>query len=170
MPKRYGFVLLLAALPVAAMAAEILHVSGTGAQRDIACATGQDVSISGRGHRLALTGPCGEVEIRGSGHVVSFDTARSLIVSGIDNEARGGKAGRLSVDTTRNTVSASIGVDVGASDIAVAGADQTVDITLTGPAALAVHGTRNRILWQAATGVPAPTVEISGVDNRAARR
>ena len=170
MPKRLGFVVLVAALPVGAAAAETLHVSGAGAQRDIACSAGEDVSISGSGHRLDLSGSCGAVEIRGSGHVVSFDTARSLQVSGIDNQARGGRAGELSVDTTRNSVSASIRAEAGSSEISVAGAEQKLDLTLAGPATIAVHGTRNSVLWSTQAGAPAPSVSISGIDNRVARR
>ena len=170
MPIRYCLTAVVLLAPLTAVTAETLHITGAGSERDIACEDGQDISVTGTRHKLALTGRCGAVEIRGSNHKVSFETAQSLYVSGTGNSASGTVVAKLSVDATRNRVLTAVKSVDGPAEIEVAGADQALDLRLDSPATVSVHGTRNRVQWRLAAGVRPPAVSISGIENKVARR
>lgn len=170
MPIRYCLASALVLAPLTASAAETLHITGVGSERDIACEDGQEISITGAGHKLTLTGGCGAVEIRGRGHTVSFETAQSLYVSGIGSSATGRSVTKLTVDATRNRVVTAVKASEGPAEIEVAGADQQLDLRLGSAATVSVHGTRNRVQWEPAAGVKPPAVSISGIENKVARR
>jgi hypothetical protein len=169
-PARYCLASLLVLCPVLAQAADTLQISGARSERDIACEDGQDVSISGMQHKIALTGSCGQVEIHGSGHDVTFETAQALYVTGIGNAATGRSVGKLTVDATRHRVSTAVLAVDAVAEVEVSGADQALELALAGPAKITVHGARNKVRWQAGAGVKAPAVEIAGIENSVARR
>lgn len=158
------------ALPAAAQAAQVLQVEGARSSRDFACEDGQDVSISGAGHKVVLTGDCGALAIHGSGHEVSFETARSLQVSGIRNGATGKTVGKLTVDATQNRVATAVKANEGRAEIAIAGAEQVVELRLGGPASITVQGAKNRVDWTAEAGVEPPDVAMAGIDNKVGKR
>lgn len=170
MPIRYSLACAIILLPLAAQAADTLQISGVSSERDIACEDGQDVSISGMRHKLALSGRCGLVEIHGSGHDVTFETAQALYVTGIGNAATGGSVGKLTVDATRHRVSTAVLAVDAVAEVEVSGADQALELKLGGPAKITVNGARNKVRWQAGAGVKAPAVEIAGIENSVARR
>lgn len=153
---------------VPACAAEI-RVEGAQMSRDFACEDGQDVEISGAGHKVVLTGRCGAVNVHGADHIVSFETARELAVSGVSNTVEGGTTGGLVIETAKNKVKATVKAAETAR-IDVSGADQKLALTLAGPAQIEVQGAKNAVEWRAETGVKAPSVSAGGIENRISRR
>lgn len=153
---------------VPACAAEI-RVEGAQMSRDFACEDGQDVEISGAGHKVVLTGRCGAVNVHGADHIVSFETARELAVSGVSNTVEGGATGGLVIETAKNKVKATVKAAETAR-IDVSGADQKLALTLAGPAQIEVQGAKNAVEWRAETGVKAPSVSAGGIENRISRR
>ncbi len=151
-----------------ASAAEI-RVEGAQMSRDFACEDGQDVSISGAGHKVVLTGRCGAVNVHGADHIVSFETAREIAVSGIANTVEGGTTGGLVVETAKNKVKATVKAAETAK-IDVSGADQKLELTLAGPTQIEVQGAKNAVEWRAEAGIKAPSVSAGGVENRISRR
>lgn len=156
------------ALVVPAAAAEI-QVEGARMSRDFACEDGQDVAISGAGHKVVLTGRCGAINVHGSDHTLSFETAGELVVSGVANKVEGGTIGGLVVETAKNQVKATMKAAETAK-VDVSGADQTLELTLAGATQIDVQGAKNAVTWQAESGVKAPSVSAGGVDNRISRR
>lgn len=156
------------ALMVPAYAAEI-RVEGAQMSRDFACEDGQDVSISGAGHKVVLTGRCGAVSVHGADHVLSFEAAREITVSGIANKVEGGTTGGLTVETAKNQVKAMVKAAETAK-IDVSGADQKLELTLAGPTQIEVQGAKNVVEWRAEAGVKAPSVSAGGIENRISRR
>uniref|UniRef100_A0A9E7ZR86 DUF3060 domain-containing protein n=1 Tax=Bosea sp. NBC_00436 TaxID=2969620 RepID=A0A9E7ZR86_9HYPH len=153
-------------LPV--YAAEI-RVEGAQMSRDFACEDGQDVEISGAGHKVVLTGRCGAIEVHGADHALSFETARELAVSGVSNTIEGGTTGGLVVETAKNQIRATVKAAETAK-IDVSGADQKLELTLAGPTQIEVQGAKNIVEWRTETGVKAPSVSAGGIENRISRR
>lgn len=153
---------------IPAYAAEI-RVEGAQMSRDFACEDGQDVMISGVGHKVVLTGRCGAVSVHGADHVLSFETARELAVSGIANKVEGGTTGGLVVETAKNQVKAMVKA-VETARIDVSGADQKLELTLAGPTQIEMQGAKNVVEWHAEAGVKAPSVSAGGIENRISRR
>ncbi len=151
-----------------AVAAEI-RVEGAQMSRDFACEDGQDVSISGAGHKIVLTGRCGAVSVHGADHTVTFEGAGMLMVSGISNTVEGGTTGGLVVEVAQNKVKATVKAAETAK-IDVSGADQALELTLAGPAQVELQGVKNVVEWRAESGVKAPSVSAGGVENRISRR
>ena len=151
-----------------ASAAEI-RVEGAQMSRDFACEDGQDVSISGAGHKVVLTGRCGAVNVHGADHTVTFEGAGNLVVSGVSNIVEGGTAGGLVVEVAQNKVKATVKAAETAK-IDVSGADQVLELTLAGPTQVELQGVKNVVEWRAESGVKAPLVSAGGVENRISRR
>ena len=155
-------------LMLPANAAEI-RVEGAQMSRDFACEDGQGVEISGAGHKIVLTGRCGAVSVHGADHVVSFETAKELAVSGVSNTVEGGTTGGLVVETAKNKVKATVKAAETAK-IDVSGADQKLELTLAGPTQIEVQGAKNAVEWRAEAGIKAPSVSAGGIENRISRR
>lgn len=155
-------------LIVPAAAAEI-RVEGAQMSRDFACEHGQDVMISGVGHKVVLSGRCGAVNVHGADHVLSFEAARELAVSGVANMVEGGTTGGLIVETAKNQIKAAVKA-AGTAKIDVSGADHMLELTLAGPAEIEVQGAKNAVAWRTEAGVKAPSVSAGGIENRISRR
>ena len=168
MKAKFAAFLAPLALALPAYAAEI-RVEGSQMSRDFACEDGQDVEISGAGHKIVLTGRCGAVGVHGADHVLSFETAREMAVSGIGNRIEGGTTGGLTVETAKNQVKATVKAAETAK-IDVSGADHKLELTLAGPTQIEVQGAKNVVEWRAESGVKAPSVSAGGVENRISRR
>lgn len=166
-PKFAAFLALI--IPIAPVSAAEIRVEGAQMSRDFACEDGQDVSISGAGHKVVLTGRCGAVNVHGADHIVSFETARELAVSGVSNTVEGGTTGGLVVEVAQNKVKATLKA-AEAAKIDVSGADQALELTLAGPTQIEVQGVKNVVEWRAENGVKAPSVSAGGVENRISRR
>lgn len=151
-----------------AFAAEI-RVEGARMSRDFACEGGQDVMISGAGHKIVLTGRCGAVSVHGADHKLSFEAAGELVVSGIANRVEGGVAEGLVVETAKNQVQVTVKAAETAK-IDVSGAEQRLELTLAGPAQIEIQGAKNAVEWRAEAGVKAPSVSATGIENRISRR
>lgn len=149
--------------------AEGIAISGVGQSRDFTC-NGEDVTISGQGHMVALKGSCGAIAVHGSGYSVTFEESTSLAVSGAQNKASGGSTGNLTVETAENTVSTKVHAGETAAEIDVSGADHTIELELTGPAKIEVGGAKNSLSWTAATDVGEPSISTSGIENRIVKR
>lgn len=156
-------------VPMAPAVAAEIRVEGVQMSRDFACEDGQDVSISGAGHKIMLTGRCGAVNVHGADHTVTFEGAGKLMVSGISNQVEGGTTGELVVEVAQNKVKATVKAAETAK-IDVSGADQALELTLAGPVQIEVQGAKNVVEWRAENGVKAPSVSAGGVENRISRR
>jgi hypothetical protein len=58
---------------------------GQGLVQSHACAANEDVSVSGQGHTLTLTGPCRTFNVAGQGNKIVTDFAERINVSGMNN-------------------------------------------------------------------------------------
>ncbi|MBD9398502.1 DUF3060 domain-containing protein [Pseudomonas sp. PDM11] len=157
---------LLAGMALTALAqAEPLNIEGIGLSRDVSC-KGQDVNISGNANVIHLKGDCGAVEVSGSEHKVTLDTAKSLSVSGAEHEVVAERVNGLSVDTTDNQVRATVAGGEQPALVEVTGADQTLDLQFEGAVKLDVGGTNQQVRWRGEE----PEVQMSGIDNRVERQ
>ena len=147
-----------------AFAAESLKIEGVGISREVPC-DGEDVEIYGAENRIELTGTCGKVIVYGSGHEVTFATAREMLVSGVGHKVRGGRTGALGVDITQNEVEATIKPKDGPARVEVAGAQQTLKLILAGASTLQVNGADNAVEWKTADGAPKPKISSMGAAN-----
>ena len=146
------------------LAAEALKIEGVGISREVPC-DGEDVGIYGAENRIELTSACGKVIVYGSGHEVTFETAREMLVSGVGHKVRGGQTGALGVDVSQNEVEATIKPREGSAKIEVAGAQQKVKLVLAGASTLQVNGADNAVEWKIADGAPKPKISSMGAAN-----
>ncbi len=157
---------LLAAMALASLAhAEPLNIEGIGLSRDVSC-KGQDVNISGNANVIHLKGDCGAVEIAGSEHKVTLDTAKSLSVSGAEHEVAAERVNALSVDTTDNQVRTTVAGGEQPALVEVTGADQVLDLQFEGLVKLDVSGSDQQVRWRG----DEPEVQMSGIDNKVERQ
>ena len=158
---------LLAALPAppSARAAPPLEIGGANQEREVDCG-GRDVTVSGFGNRITLSGKCGAVIVGGARHVVALPSAASLDVSGEGNTVtvQGEVRGLLLVNGARERVEAGVGTGPEAR-VEVNGAETQLRLRLAGPTRVSLAGARHQLLWTAPPGVPAPQAEISGEGN-----
>lgn len=159
---------LVAIAPVMAFAEEIT-VEGVQMSRDFSC-DGQDVVIAGQGNTVELTGRCGDIRVIGADHVVRFDEAKSLVVSGMSNKATGGDTGALVVETHKNKVQAKLKSEGTPAEASVSGADQEVSLTVGSAAKINVQGSNNELNWTAENGVKAPAISTSGIGNKISKK
>lgn len=160
---------ILLALPLAAHAQtadapedEEVVIEGIGLSQTIPC-EGRNIGIYGSGNKIGLTGDCGNVLVHGSTHEVSIETARAVTVSGADHTVLADTIAALSVETTGHVVTASLSGDP--AEVAVNGADQTLNLTLASPATIDIGGTEQVVNWSLAGDAPEPRIQIGGIDN-----
>lgn len=151
-----------------AMADEI-DITGADLSRDIHCAS-SDVSISGVGNTITLTGQCKSVQVVGSNHNVTFEIAETVSVSGAANKIAGGASNHLQVDVADNEVQSTLKPDAGGSStLNVTGSKNVVAVSLEGPATIDVAGSNQNVTWTSGQDVVAPKVQISGIKNAVKR-
>ena len=141
--------------------AEALTIEGVGISRDLDCG-GKDVGIYGAENAIALTGRCGLITVHGSKHRVSFEEGAALAVTGADNRVTGGGAQDVSVGTTQNTVTATLGGVNAPGTLEVSGAQNRVTLVLAGPTRFAVRGLEHAVEWKRAEAALNPEVTASG--------
>lgn len=71
--------------PPAPLAGPINSVDGWGGDRTVACDNGT-LYVSGGNHVVTVTGNCDALNVSGTGHKVTVDSANSIMVSGTSNE------------------------------------------------------------------------------------
>lgn len=158
--------MLVASLLMAGVAhAQPIELDGIGLSRGVPC-LGKDVNISGNANKINLTGKCGAVEVYGSDHEVSLETATSLEVSGVDNRVTANSVGRLLVDTNKNYVQTGVAGNGQAAIVEVSGAEHELDLELKGPAQITLDGIDNRLKWSG----DEPTFSTSGVGHQINRQ
>ena len=158
----------LAQAPVPAAPGEIA-VQGRNQQREFRC-EGQDVTLSGEGHRVTLSGACGVVLVEGFGHVVTLADAARLEVTGAQSSVTAsGGISAIAIFGRRHQVVAAIPVATRPAAIELHGEGSVLRVALNGPARAELDGAGNRILWTKADGVPDPVGDVSGHDNRLER-
>jgi len=163
--NRLAALIALAALSPLAATAEELTVEGADLQRAIAC-DGEDVGIYGADNQIDLTGNCGNVLVYGSKHVVTFEHAASLTVSGMNHITTGGDVAKLIVDTADSTVTVTIDGKDAAGAIDVSGTGHKVKLNLVSASTLEVAGSDQSVEWTIAKGIKQPKVQMSGVGNK----
>ncbi|MGQ3673489.1 DUF3060 domain-containing protein [Xanthobacter sp. TB0136] len=139
-------------------------IEGQGLSRDVPCG-GSSVGIYGAENTVALTGDCGAVFVHGKGHVVRFEKAGEVVVTGVENRITGGEATGLAVASASNQVETAIRPAEGSAAVEVAGADHVVKLKLAGPTVLDVAGVKNKVSWALQDGAPDPRIDISGAMN-----
>jgi hypothetical protein len=144
--------------------AEPLEVSGVQLSRDLAC-KGKDLVIAGSGNQIKVTGPCGAVEIMGANHRVTLEQAKSLVVSGSENEVTIDKVTVLEVGVDAQRINATLVAGGQPASVLVTGAEGQVRLRLEAPATLNVEGSDQNVTW---TGVE-PELQIQGIDNKVVR-
>jgi hypothetical protein len=160
---------ILLALPLAAHAQtaeaqqdDEVVIEGIGLSQTIPC-EGRNIGIYGSGNKIGLTGDCGDVLVHGSTHEVSIETAKAVTISGADHTVFANTIAALSVETTGHVVTATLSGDP--AEVAVNGADQTLNLTLASATDISVGGTEQVVNWSLADGTPEPRIEIGGIDN-----
>ena len=63
-----------------------LVVRGSDADKNVTCQAGQDVQVTGSGHRVTIGGDCGQLTVRGDHAQVTIDGVASVVVMGSDND------------------------------------------------------------------------------------
>ena len=139
-------------------------IDGAGLSRDIPC-EGQNIGIYGAGNRVHLTGACGKIFVHGDSHVVIVDKAMAIDVSGADHVVDAGAVSKLGVDTAGHTINATLVSDSASAQVAVNGAEQTLNLVLASPTAIEINGTEQIVNWSLASDAPEPRIDMSGVDN-----
>lgn len=138
------------------------RVEGAGSDRQLRC-EGQDVEVTGASHRVTLRGACGTVRVMGAEQRVALDSAARLEVSGARNQVvAGGTLGGLFVEGQGHRVTGAT-PEGGATGVEVNGEGSELRLRLGGPTRLTLAGARQRVLWSAAPGVPAPEGDLSGI-------
>ncbi|UFN49662.1 DUF3060 domain-containing protein [Roseomonas sp. OT10] len=161
-------------LPLALLAATVmavpvraapLEIGGAMQSREVDCG-GRDVTISGMGNRITLSGECGHIIVGGARHVIALPSAASLDVSGEGNSVTvsGKLRGLLLVNGAQERVEAGIGTGPDAR-VEVNGAEARLRLRLAGPIRISLAGARHEVVWTAPPGVPVPQAEISGEGN-----
>ncbi len=153
----------------ASLSANELKIEGANISRDIPC-NNQDVSISGTGHKIVLTGTCDDITVNGSKHHITFEKADELDVSGAENTVIGGEVDDIDVSVAKNTIKATLVPDDDTAEVEVSGANHTLDLTLKGKTKFEVTGAEHEITWTAATGIPDPVIEAVGISNTITRK
>ncbi|WP_020178813.1 DUF3060 domain-containing protein [Methylopila sp. M107] len=144
-------------------------IEGVRISREVDCG-GQDVVIAGQGNTIALTGACGAVQVMGSDHKVTFESAKALQVAGASIAATGGKVEALAVDVTDNTVKATVASSHEPAEVRIFGADQKSELRFESAAAVTVGGAANELVWTADKGVKPPSISSLGVDLKITRK
>ena len=158
----------LAQAPASPPAGAIM-VQGRDQQREFHC-EGQDVTVSGEGHRVTLSGPCGVVLVAGSGHAVALVDAARLEVTGRESTVTAsGGISAIVILGRQHQVVAAIPVATRPAAIEMQGEGSVLRVALNGPARVELGGAGNRILWTKPQGVPDPVGDVSGRDNRLER-
>ncbi|TKY83374.1 DUF3060 domain-containing protein [Pectobacterium polonicum] len=137
-----------------------IELEGLALTRDIPC-NGNDVTISGNGNRIALTGQCANIYINGSEHNVTFDTATSLTVTGSEIAVTGQSTGDLTVAAYKNTIHTHIITEDKPVKVTVTGTEHHLDLGFNGPAVVSFNGISNRLSW----GGTEPKFSSSGANN-----
>ncbi len=162
-----GFVGFLAvvATPSSALAAPLV-VRGANGPRSLTCEAGQEVRIEGSGHRIELSGPCGELTVRGDRARVTVDGVSSIVVVGSDNDITWSRnlsgRERLPVRTTGSGNRVHPEGGRAASDAPPAADAPAPDGRGSGPGALVVRGARVR---DTLTCAPGQAVEVRGTSH-----
>lgn len=152
-----------------AAAADEINIEGADLSRDVHC-TSSDVSISGVGNTITLTGQCKNVQVYGARHKVTFEAAEKVFVSGAANKVSGGTSLHLEVDLVDNEVQSALKPDDNnPARLEVTGNKNTVAVSLEGPAAIDVAGSDHNVTWTSGQGVVPPKVQISGIKNSVKR-
>ncbi|MCQ4298005.1 DUF3060 domain-containing protein [Pseudomonas stutzeri] len=158
--------MLVASLLLAGAAhAQPIELDGIELSRDVPC-LGKDVNISGHANKISLTGNCGAVEVYGTDHEVSLETASALEVSGINNTVTATSVGRLEVDTSQNRVRTAILGHGQTAIVEVSGAEHELELVFDGPAQLSLDGIDNRLKW----GGDEPALSSSGIGHKIDRQ
>lgn len=63
-----------------------LVVTGANADRNLACAAGQEVRIQGSRLQITLKGDCGKISVQGNNNQVSVDGLSRAVLEGNSNE------------------------------------------------------------------------------------
>ncbi len=170
--------------------AESLEVAGMSTSRDISCSAADTLSIRGVEHRLTVRGPCQSIEISGMGHRISFEEADYLEIAGTKHQITGGSVSRLNLSGQSNRLVATIRPAAAervaaarqktatgrsepkdaAPDVEVAGVNQILELSLTGPTRLLVSGARNQVAWTRAAGIADPSLKVMGSHHTLRRR
>ncbi|KQQ20134.1 hypothetical protein ASF53_23705 [Methylobacterium sp. Leaf123] len=164
MSRLLPVILAAAMAPLGIAQADELTIQGIGISRDIDC-HGKDVGVYGAENEIALTGQCGLITVHGSKHKVSFEEGRALLVSGMDNTVKGGKAQDVTVSVAQNVVTATLGGGSAPGRLDMSGANNRVSLILAGPTRLAVNGVDHLVEWTRSEGAPNPEVTASGAKN-----
>lgn len=161
----------LLALPLAAHAQsgdvvekDEVVIEGIGLSRDVPC-DGQSIGIYGADNSIHLTGDCADVVVHGDSHQVTIDQAKTLSITGADHTVNAESLAALSVDTSQSTVNATMNGHDSAAQVAVGGAEHTLNLTLASQTNIAVNGTEQVINWTLAENAPEPRIDVGGIDN-----
>ncbi|AOR62394.1 DUF3060 domain-containing protein [Pectobacterium wasabiae] len=137
-----------------------IELEGLGLTRDIPC-NGNDVTISGNGNHIVLTGECANIHINGSEHNVTFDTATSLTVTGSEMAVTGQSTGDLTVAAYKNAIHTHIITEDKPVKVKVTGTEHHLDLDFNGPAVVSFNGISNHLSW----GGTEPRLSSSGANN-----
>ena len=158
--------MLVAGLLLAGAAhAQPIELDGIELSRDVPC-LGKDVNISGSANNISLTGECGVVQVYGTDHKISLETASALEVSGIDNRVTATSVGRLLVDTNQNHVRTAVVGRGQTAIVEVSGAEHELVLTFEGPVQLTLDGIDNQLKWSG----DEPAMSSSGVGHKIERQ
>lgn len=134
-----GFLLSAPALP---LQAGTWQLDGTGGSVTASC-DARDVTISGSGLRIQLSGACGDVAVHGSKHQISLGQVRVLSISGHDNRV---SAALQAAETSR---------------VAIDGAAQRLELTFLGPVTGRRAGSHHMLLWEGRSRPSPPRAPIT---------
>lgn len=147
----------------AAFAAPIV-IDGSGLNETVAC-TGNEIDIYGKDNTVKLTGKCDEIDIRGSGHNVTFEQADEIDVKGSNNKVAGGTVEEISVKGESNQISATLKGTRDEAELDISGHANTADVKLENFAEIEASGRSNKVTWTKVGNTQDPRVSISGSDN-----
>ncbi len=140
-------------------------VEGYAISRDIPC-NGASVGIYGARNMVNLTGACASVVIHGQGHVVTFQKAGDIAITGPDHKVTGAEATGLAVTSTRNHVDMGIRPSGDEALVDVTGANQALKLVFAGPVRMDISGVDNEVRWSLRDSAPEPKISVMGVQNR----
>lgn len=158
-------VLVAGLLLAGAAHAQPIEIDGIELSRDVPC-LGKDVNISGNANKINLTGECGVVQVYGTDHEVSLETASALEVSGIENTVSAKSVDRLTVDTSKNHVRTAMLGRGQTAIVEVSGGEHELELVFDGPAQLILDGIDNRLKWSG----DEPAMSSSGIGHRIDRQ
>lgn len=141
-----------------------LIIDGSGLSETVAC-TGNEIDIYGKNNTVKLSGQCDEIDIRGSGHNVTFEQADEIDVKGSNNKVTGGTVEEVTIKGESNQISATLKGIRDEAELDISGHANQADVKLESFTEIEVRGRSNKVTWAKVGTTQEPHVSISGSDN-----